>query len=252
MPNLRQDPLRGARLARRLASVDIRLFARLGSTNRTAAALLEQRRLAAPALVAASRQTAGRGQRANRWWSDAGSLCATFVLPAADRPIGQVPLRAGLAVAAVLARHLPAASIQLKWPNDVLVEGAKIAGLLCMRVRGADLIGIGLNVRTDLRRAPAEVRARATAMSRHLRRPPRRDLLLEDLWHALGAAMEAEDWQEAFARRHALNGKRVRVEEDGAARHGVCRGVDAEGRLLLEDARGLHACTSGAVFSAST
>lgn len=251
MPHIRHDSLRGAWLARRLSSVDIRLFARLGSTNRTASEWVERGELAPPALVAASRQTAGRGQRANRWWSDAGSLCATFILPASQHPIGQVPLRAGLAVASVLTRHLPASSIQLKWPNDVLVDGLKIAGLLCVRARGADLIGIGLNVRTDLRHAPAEIRQRATAMSRHARVLPRRDLLLVELWHALGAAMAAEDWREAFERSHALQGRRVRIEEDGAAHEGVCRGVDAEGRLLLADERGQRACTSGVVFFAA-
>lgn len=243
-----RDPLRGAWLARHLAPARVLAFARLRSTNRTAAELLEQGRLAAPALVLASRQTAGHGQGANRWWSDGGSLCATFLLPAAqDIPVGQVPLRAGLAVVSVLARRLPPGSVRVKWPNDVLVNGRKIAGLLCLRARGVDLIGIGLNVRADLRSAPAEVRSRATTLARELRNPPRRDELARELWSALLDERAADDWRERFEQVHLLRGRPVRVEADGQRVAGLCRGIDEQGRLLVEEGGVRRALTGGTV-----
>jgi BirA family biotin operon repressor/biotin-[acetyl-CoA-carboxylase] ligase len=243
-----RDPLRGAWLARQLAPARVLAFARLRSTNRTAVALVEAGRLVAPALVLASRQTAGHGQRANRWWSDDGSLCATFLLPASEAiPAGQVPLRAGFAVASVLARRLPPGSVRLKWPNDVLVNGRKIAGLLCLRARDADLIGLGLNVRTDLRHAPADVRARATALAREMPNPPRRDELARELWAALCAERAADDWRERFEQFHLLRDRPVRVQDDGVSVAGLCRGIDEKGRLLVEADDVVHALTGGTV-----
>ena len=233
---MRPDPLRGDWLRRAVAPAQLRLFARLGSTNATAVRLLEARRLAPPAIVAASQQTAGRGQRANRWWSDAGTVCATFVLPTApDRPPGHVPLCAGLAVAAVAERHLGGGEVRVKWPNDVLVGRRKLAGILCQRLAGADVIGIGLNVRTSFARAPAEVRRRATSLAREGAVAPRRDEVIAELWHALAAALADAGWRERFHALHALQGRDVRIECDGSIRAGRCDGIDAEGRLLLEE-----------------
>lgn len=242
------DPLRGAWLARRLAPARVLVFARLGSTNRTAAERVEAGTLTAPALITASRQTRGRGQRTNTWWSDAGSLCATFILPAdAMMPIGQVPLRAGLAVATLLQSHLPDRRVEVKWPNDVMVDGKKIAGLLCLRLRGTDLIGIGINVRTNLRRAPALVRERGTSMREHLAKPPRRDELLACLWPALLAERTSDDWNERLRAIHALDGRAITIDDDGTPLRGVCRGIDPDGRILLDVNGTTRAITSGIV-----
>ena len=244
------DPLRGAWLRRRLAPARVCLYARLGSTNVTAQHLLEQGALQAPAVVLAARQTAGRGQRTNRWWSDAGSLCVTFLRPAAGAlPIGQIPLRAGLAVAEVAAQYLPGRRVDVKWPNDILVEGRKLAGLLCARLCGTDLIGIGLNVHTDFAPAPDEVRARATSLWRDAGSAPRRDELAAALWLALAQVLTVENWFERYTERHVLHGRRVQLDGEGGGRRGTCRGIDREGRLLIESADGeVAALTTGHVL----
>lgn len=242
------DPLRGAWLARRVQPAWIRIYARLGSTNRTALDLLGAGALEPPAILAASRQTDGRGRRTNRWWSDGGSLCVTFVLPGEPAlPITQVPLRAGLAVATVVQMHLPRRRVQVKWPNDVLVEGRKIAGVLCLRERGSDIIGIGLNVRTRLADAPPDVRARAASLSAHLPDPPRRDEVLVALWSALCDARRADDWQPRYDLMHALHGRTIRVRDEESAIEGRCVGLDSSGRLLLQTPTGLRKLTSGTV-----
>lgn len=228
------DRLRGSWLAPRLAPARVLVFARLGSTNQTAEARIESGALRAPAVVVAARQTAGRGQRTNRWWADAGSLCATFVTPASAHPVGQVPLRAGLAVAAIVDRYCRGACVRLKWPNDVWVEGRKIAGILCRRIQNCDVIGIGLNVRTDLRRMPRALRAHATALTAHTRRAPSRARLLVELWQALQCELSREDFERAYARRNALLGQTIDVRLDDSVRAGRCTGIDAEGRLCVE------------------
>jgi BirA family biotin operon repressor/biotin-[acetyl-CoA-carboxylase] ligase len=243
------ERLRGAWLRRHLPAVRIQLFARLGSTQLKALHDVEAGRLTAPALLVAARQTAGHGQRTNLWWSDGGSLCATLVRTADPAlPLGQVPLRAGLAVANLLAALLPGRAVHVKWPNDILIEGHKVAGLLCARRRGLDIIGLGLNVRTRLGEAPAAVQANATSLHLHIRHPPRRDELLVELWSALDRVWAAPDSKEQYQRRLLLVDQRVQIDDDGTVYAGICRGVDDQGRLLLQSDLGWHVITNGTVY----
>ena len=153
-------------------------FPRVRSTNDHAAELRRRGQLFAPAVVLTGCQTAGRGRGSNTWWSSAGVLTVTFVLPLDEqRQPQQLPLLAGLAVreaAEELAglgrdgsgfrvqgsggRVHGSGEIQLKWPNDILWQGRKLAGLLCERIHKADLVGIGLNVAIDPKTVPKPLR----------------------------------------------------------------------------------------------
>ena len=144
----------------------------LDSTNDEGHRLAESGVLEGPTLILADRQTDGRGRGSNAWWSDDGSLVFTLVFDPRRRGIepGREPLVA-LAGARALVRGLgpwmrsrPA----IRWPNDVEVEGRKIAGLLCEEAWESEapllLLGVGVNIETRLDRAPAEVRALATTL----------------------------------------------------------------------------------------
>lgn len=197
--------------------------------------MLEQGHLCPPAALVAGLQTAGRGRGTNRWWSDRGSLCATFVMPVDPTiPVGQVPLRAGLAVAETLSHYLQTPRPQVKWPNDILIQGRKVGGILCARVRGADVIGIGLNVATDLRNAPPDVRREGGSLNEYLRVVPRRATLLVELWRAVLETRTAQDWLTRYRHRHALDGRVVVANVGDHCVRGRCVGLDYEGRLLLE------------------
>lgn len=243
-----RDALRAGRLKRALGGVTVRVYPRLGSTSARAEELLERGRLRPPFAVVASVQTAGRGRGVNRWWSDGGSLCVTFALPARQGlPPAEVPLRAALAVVDAVAPHVPPGCLRVKWPNDVLAGGRKIAGIICGRMRGADVIGIGLNVSTGLRKAPRDVAKRATSIAAQGGRAPARAEALASLWHALREAMAAEDWRTRYAGLHVLDGARVRVARGDGETGGVCRGVDAQGRLLVSSGGAIRALTEGTV-----
>jgi BirA family biotin operon repressor/biotin-[acetyl-CoA-carboxylase] ligase len=234
-------------------------FTRLRSTNDHAARLRRAKRLFAPAIVLAGHQLAGRGRGANRWWSGDGSLAITFVLPIAEHlQPHQVPLIAGLAVRNAVAEMSGIASIQLKWPNDLLHADRKLAGVLCQRVHGADLIGVGVNVNVPAQKLPRHLRGRATSLFAitgatvdmnalvsglaqhvHLRLSRHHD-------HHFGAVLREYD------RHHALLGRPIAVAP-GATRRGkrlvgVCVGLDATGRLLLRDrADTVHRIVAGRV-----
>src|SRR5690349_5289693 len=153
------------RLRERIKPFRLHWFPRLRSTNDHAIELRKRGQLFAPAVVLTGHQTAGRGRGSNTWWSNEGSITVTFVLAAGDKvEPHQLPLVAGLAIRNAAAELTGDPDVALKWPNDVLYNGKKLAGLLCERVRGADLVGIGINVNTPLTRAPKTIRDRITSL----------------------------------------------------------------------------------------
>ena len=95
-------------------------------------------------LVRARMQTSGRGTRGRRWFSPHGeNLYMTATLaPPQDR----FPIIAGIAARSAIARIVPAAAITLKWPNDIVVSGRKVCGILCETRAGLTAIGVGINV----------------------------------------------------------------------------------------------------------
>ena len=100
-------------------------------------------------LVLADEQTAGRGRHGRTWAAPAGSslLLSLVVRPVvAPASVSLLPLLTGMVLAETVARHLPEAQVGLKWPNDLLVDGRKAAGILVEGVGGAAVIGVGVNV----------------------------------------------------------------------------------------------------------
>ncbi len=155
--------LRDAPLAR-----TVEVHAELGSTNDRARELLAIG-AGLPALVVADRQTDGRGRGANRWWTADGALTFSIAVDAALR--GLSPSRYGLislATAVAISdavRETTGLVAGVKWPNDVYLDGRKLAGVLIEApLPGTLVVGVGINVRNRFDQAPAEVRARATSI----------------------------------------------------------------------------------------
>ena len=145
---LRQDELRRAVLAPGRLWSRLDVLAQTGSTNDD---LLASARAGAAegAVLVAEHQTRGRGRQGRQWVSRTGSALIFSVLlrpaavPPADR--GWLPLLTGVAVARAL-RQVAGVDAALKWPNDVLADGAKLAGILAEQAGEAIVIGVGLNV----------------------------------------------------------------------------------------------------------
>lgn len=243
-------------LRERLKPFSLHWYPTLHSTSDQAAKLRRSGELFAPAMVLADEQTAGRGRGGNSWWSAAGAVTVTFVLPPDDllQP-HQLPLVAGLAARNAAAELGADNGIQLKWPNDLLYDGKKLAGLLCQRVLGADLIGIGLNVNLDPELAPPELRAKITSLSR-IRGGP---LDMSDSVAVLASHLRvtlARATREPFAvllreydAHHALIGRDVCVTNSPGEPPvcGRCVGLDPIGRLLLESCGQTHHIIAGQV-----
>jgi BirA family biotin operon repressor/biotin-[acetyl-CoA-carboxylase] ligase len=173
-------------------------------------------------LVTADAQTAGRGRQGRTWTAPPGRALLLSLLLRAYDPL--LPLRAGLAVADLCPDAL------VKWPNDVLVDGRKLAGIL-VETRPQDgwaVLGIGVNVAVDPAELPPELRATAATLGRPPRAlEPTLDELLDHLRARL--AEPPERVLDALRARDALHGRPVRWT--GGA--GTGAGIDAAGALLV-------------------
>ena len=192
-------------------------------------------------------QTAGRGRLDHLWLAPAGvNLTFSAVLDAAALPPAEVatlPLVAGLAVVEAV-RPLGVAAVSLKWPNDVLAGGRKLAGILCERNGDGVIVGIGLNV-NQTAFAP-ELAARATSLALETgRRFDRTAVLAATLdrlavLHGRWAAQGFAALHPAFAAVDHLAGRRVTVrqtDDDARPATGLCGGIQADGSLLVGGTR---------------
>ncbi len=203
---------------------DVRRFPTIDSTNTW---VLEQARAGAPeGLVAvADHQTAGRGRLGRVWEAPAG---ANLLLTVLLRPA--VVSYRSLACVALAARDACAAvagvTPDVKWPNDLLVGGAKLAGVLAETDgAGAVAVGIGLNVAW----APPGAASLGESIAR--------DDVVDAFLAALAGWLDRTDADVASAYRSACTtlGQQVRVElVDGESFEGVAADVDDDGRLLVE------------------
>jgi BirA family biotin operon repressor/biotin-[acetyl-CoA-carboxylase] ligase len=213
-------------------------FASVGSTSDVA----RERALAgAPhgALVTAGAQTAGRGRQGRAWTTQPGSAVAMSLVLREGLSSGLLTLAAAVAVARACGSEA-----MIKWPNDVLVDGRKVAGILAegRPHEGWVVLGIGVNVAVDVADLPEELRERAGTLGRGLADvEPFLGSLLAHLGVALG--MGPEEVLTAWRARDVLLGEPVAW--DGGDRTGVARGVDGAGHLMVELADGttvtLHA-----------
>ncbi len=203
------------------------------------------------ALFGAETQSQGRGRRGSQWLSAPGeglwfSLLLRPELPAEVAP--GLALSAGLAVRQAIARRVPApTAVQVKWPNDVLADGRKIAGVLVeSQLSGTHvssvIVGIGINVAQ--RTFPESLAEVATSLWRLANADAGRERLLADVLAALEAELAriASGGLRAVAdalRPHdALLGRRLRID----TLEGSAAGIDAGGGLLVQRDDGSVAC----------
>jgi BirA family biotin operon repressor/biotin-[acetyl-CoA-carboxylase] ligase len=261
---LRQGELRRALLRPGGLWSRIDVVGETGSTNDDLLAAARAG-VAEGAVLTAEYQTSGRGRQGRSWHTRPGAALTFSVLlrPAAvpQSARGWLPLLTGVAVVRALRAVAGLEAAALKWPNDVLVDGAKLAGILAEQAGDAIVVGVGLNVGARRDELPP---ARPGAL------PPTSLALLgagigrdELLVAALG---ELEHWYRRWARPApgdadgsglraeyleccATIGRTVRVElPGGAVLAGVASGIDRAGRLVVDTTDGTEAVSAGDVI----
>lgn len=238
------------------------LLGEVGSTNDALRRRVRKGAVDGTVLLAES-QTTGRGRHGKPWFSPTGLNLYVSVLCCPPIPVSSVPVYAFIASLAITdamrAEGIPAA---IKWPNDVLVDGRKAAGVLvtCARTRGRPthvILGVGVNVNVDrawLAAGLGPAAAGATSLSEIAGRQIDRNALAGMLLNALerwdgeyrsgGPSGVLAEWRG----RDALNGRAVEIRQDGRSLRGTARGVTDQGRLIVEEADGTrHEVLTGEV-----
>ena len=233
------------------------VFDAIGSTNDEALDFVRQG-LGVCHWVVARQQNAGRGRQGRSWSSPLGNLYASLALtnPCEPRHAPQLGFVAGLALhhAITDVTGVTADRLTIKWPNDLLLDRAKVSGLLVEGSVGQGasyaVIGMGVNCLchpSDTPYAATDLAAKGTAATP--------DMVFERLSMRMAEALALWDKGTQFAlirkawlARAAGRGERISVRTGESAREGVFRDIDAEGRLVLESAEGLETVLAGDVF----
>lgn len=228
--------------------ITIRVVAETGSTNADMIALAASG--AEEGLwLRADRQTAGRGRQGRAWQSPPGNLYASTLvrLRPGDPPPATLALVAAVALQEVVSAYLGHRDVTLKWPNDLLLGGAKLSGILLERAGDAIVIGFGVN----LAHHPVDLDRPATSLAAQGVTPLPDDFtatLAEALahwiarWRGEGLAPVRDRW---MARAHAPGTALAARLPDGSAVEGIFHRLDGDGALILRladgTARAIHA-----------
>lgn len=213
----------------------------------------------APLLVVAAEQSAGMGRLGRAWQSPRGGLWMSLALPL-QAPLecyAVAPLAVGLAVAEAVEAAC-GLSAGIKWPNDVLVNDRKLAGILCQCEPGRDLlvVGVGINANFPATELPADLRRAPTSLLDELGSPVALDALEVAVVARIEERLSACERGDFSARvmpgvqaRLCWMGARVRsTDGDGAVfAEGVIAGVNECGALLLATDAGTHALVVGEI-----
>ena len=224
-----------------MTGVTIRTVAETGSTNADMAALARTG-LGEGVWLRAERQTAGRGRQGRGWASPAGNLYASTLVRL--RPTDPAPATLGMVAAVALDEavrvYLRDAALVLKWPNDLLLDGAKLSGILLERVDDAVVVGIGVNLahHPDLPERPT------TSLAKHgavVEPADFADTLAEAYarwlatWRSGGVAPVRARWLD---RAHPAGTVLTARLPDGDVLEGLFAGLDGDGALTLRLAGG--------------
>jgi BirA family biotin operon repressor/biotin-[acetyl-CoA-carboxylase] ligase len=235
-----------ARLSAKRLGTRFHYFAELDSTNTRARELAESG-AAEGEIVIAESQTQGRGRLGRRWESPPlSNLYLSIILrpglPPKHAP--QITLAAAVALVETVGSFLPRPPV-IKWPNDILIDGKKLAGILTEAACDTEcvqyvILGIGLNLNYRAETMPQTLRQRATSMADRAGENLSRETVLVRLIHDLdrcygeleesGFAALRPRWETHFG----LRGRRVRVELGDQTIIGRAQGIDHEGALIVE------------------
>lgn len=240
-------------------------YYKIGSTNVTAMSAAAD---GAPegSVFLAEEQTAGRGRGANEWHSarSAGIYCSVVLRPALPpSEVLLLSLAAGLAVGEAIQQMDSRVRIDLKWPNDVLIGGKKVCGILTemnSEITQVRYIVVGIGINVNHASFPEELAGLATSLrlesGSEWSRVELAAVLLKSLHREYRQFLEEPDAKKSILRRFAersswVIGKTVRIEDGGLDFEGACEGIteglDERGFLRIQTARGMRTVLSGTV-----
>lgn len=253
---LQADVIRKQLSTRSAAMLDeLDVLTEVGSTN----AWLMQQKITGTRACFAEYQSAGVGRRARAWSSPFAAnlyFSVSHALMPSRAPLGTLSLALGVALAERL-RKLGVADVGVKWPNDLYVEGAKLAGILIEHRGEAGgpsrvVVGIGLNVTMAPEQAAA-VDQPWRRLADYMPEPPERNALAGQMLDAVLAALHTfqntgfESFRAQWPKLDLVRDREVMIDDGASRRHGIARGIGADGALRIEVDGDIEAIYAGEV-----
>jgi BirA family biotin operon repressor/biotin-[acetyl-CoA-carboxylase] ligase len=217
-----------------------------------------------PAVVVAEQQTEGRGRDGNSWWSDRTSLTFSVMISPGKYGFDRSQQQLFSLITAALVREsimtsgdIDGSRVQLKWPNDIYLDGKKVCGILLEQPGTPNdviVIGIGLNVNNSFFYASDEIREKAISIRDASTEDIRLTTVLFSIIANFEDIFEDEERREdyfpfAWEEHHLLDQKMVTIDQSGKKITGRCEGIDESGAMLLRDMHGLHQIHSAVIVS---
>jgi len=239
---LRQNDI-STGLKTKLIGKHLHLFTETESTNTLAMEMASAGALEGTVVIA-ELQTQGKGRLGRKWVSPKGNLYLSVILRP-QIPMHRAPLVTLMGAVATASAIRTACELKagIKWPNDILISGKKVCGLLSEMSAEQDrirhlVLGIGVDVNMKLGELPADIRSLTTTLAKEAGAAINRTALLQqvlrDLEHWYRKFLENDsDILEEWKKLNETVGKRVAVGGAGEAVEGLAQGIDHEGRLLL-------------------
>ena len=226
-------------------------FDSVDSTNSSAFELCNK--VNQPCVVTAREQHKGRGRRGRNWISYKDNLFMSFAYPVAIDKLGHMVILSGLAVLMTVRHFCPNIRVNVKWPNDVLVEGAKISGILFEK--GPDdfwIMGIGINIVAHPQQNEAGYET--TGMNYIGANTTRLEdfRVFVDIWHKLMEEYSEYGFQklrQAWLDNAFKLGQKIIIRQEKCNKEGIFKGIDEYGSLILEQDHQEIKILTGDVFA---
>ena len=230
----------------------LRYLEQVGSTNDIALAWTEEKNVRDYSLVVANEQIAGRGRNGRKWQTPPDSALAFSLLLLPDKvEASQLALFTALGALALTTtlQENYALKAEIKWPNDVLVEGKKVAGILVEANWVGDtptgvVLGMGINIHPEAVPPANELLFPATCLDAFLDEPVMRQELLTGMLNALidwRPRLGGDEMVSAWDEHLAFKGQQVQAQgRDGQVIHGTLLGINKDGSLRLDTVESIH------------
>ena len=228
------------------------MLAETDSTNAVLKRLAQEKIKISGCAIVAERQSAGRGRGEQHWYSPAG--CNIYLSAGVDMPMAARFSGYSLAIGVGVARALKSPQVKLKWPNDILINGRKVGGILIESATDAEcIVGIGLNVAMQPEDVTSEAGIDQPWTSLHAELGALdRDQLVVDLLEEISLVTDGfmanrlHAFMDEWAQKDAICGKRVRIElAPHKTLEGEALGVNSDGALQVDTGAGIESCLSG-------
>lgn len=226
------------------------------SLNWLRSATEEQIQNELPKLVVADQQTAGRGRHGKSWFAAEDGLACTLITKTSPELLS---IAVGVALAETIEMMAGPTTVHLKWPNDIWMNGRKVAGILIERYGDSSTdgdaifaIGIGCNLGQHPKLDQVSGGVPPTSISRATGRLVSKDQFLDTfgphLLELIGEVVaQPNDVLQRFENRNVLREQTVRCMVGGQTVEGICKGLHSDGSLILRTASGVQFCSSGEI-----